>query len=51
MKTTVYKSFNLMDNVMLVAALALVFAMEYLALIHFFSIGWNGLLASVSWNG
>ena len=41
-----------MDDVMLVAALALVFAaMEYLALIHLFSIGWNGLLASVSWNG
>jgi len=52
MKTTVFETFNLMDFVLLAVVLSLLFvAMEYLAQIQLFSIGWNGWLASVSWNG
>jgi len=52
MITTVFETLRAMNVFMLAAVLAFLFlAMEYAAQIPLYSIGWNGRLASVSWNG
>lgn len=52
MITMVFETFEVMNIVVLIVVLAFLFlAMEYMAQIPLYSIGWNGQLASVGWNG